>query len=131
MQELKLTEQMVEKIFKKCLFKKKEIVDGKPIIDPKIAEGVRATFGFHPERLSLNYNIISSLIDQLPKIDDGPNFTDLCYTKEGKLWTGAHLVVEQLVVLGVASGILFYPVPKKIWAQFPGTPWVIRKKGSR
>lgn len=47
-------------------------------------------------------------------------------TKEGNQW-GEHLNMEQLVVLGVASGNLQYCLPKQMWSMLPGgMPLVIR-----
>jgi hypothetical protein len=122
---LKLTAQNVDIIFTDCLFKEEEIFDGKPIVEYKIAEGVKKTFGFHSERLNGHAKNVSDLIDQLPNLRDGQSFLNLCVTNEGILW-GEHSNVEQLISLGVALGQLNYVLPKKYWKSLPGgLPYVI------
>lgn len=124
--KLVLTSENVNKIFTDCLFKDNEIQDGEPICEYTVAEGIRGQFYFHSERLEQYDEDISDLVGQLADIEQGPSFFNLCMTKEGNQW-GEHLNMEQLVVLGVASGNLQYCLPKQMWSMLPGgMPLVIR-----
>lgn len=52
----KLTAEAVQKILRDCLFKKEEIVDGKPPADVVIVDGIVRKFGLHKQRLESHRN---------------------------------------------------------------------------
>ena len=123
---LELNVSNVKKIFLDCLFKDSEIEDGVPICDHKLGEGILVTFGFNSERLKKNDAKIQNLIDQLPNLEEGVSFLNLCMTNDGRQW-GEHKNVEQLTALGEASGNLAYCLPKDMWNTLPGgMPFILR-----
>lgn len=111
----------VTEIFNKCLFKDEEIVNGKPVVEPVKVEGIMNNFGLHPVRIEESADEISGFINELPEeFKNGWSFLNLCQTKDGELWTGAHSVCEQLVVLGLGIGKMKYCCPREMWATLPG-----------
>ena len=126
MHSLKLTADNVYNVFTDCLFKKEEIKDGKPICEYTIGQGIIRDICFNSERLEQHNADIIDLINQLPDIEQGPSFLNLCLTTEGVHW-GEHQNIEQLVALGVASGNLAYCFPKQMLTMLPGgMPFVIK-----
>lgn len=62
------------------------------------------TFGLHPQRLEEKRELVIALLDQLSeKFKEGSPAYNLCFTKNGELWTDNLRVCEQLVVM--ASGL--------------------------
>lgn len=117
---MELTSENVDKIFKSCLFEKKEEVN-----DPKFVEGIQMKVGFNPAKIKASKDDINSMIDELPenfKIDKGGgwSFLNMCVDKNEVQWTGMHTVVEQLLCLGLATGKLFYVAPREMWEVFAG-----------
>lgn len=117
--------QEVEAIFKKCLFRKSEIdKDGKPKGIKMIeAKGIISTFGFHPDRVKKHQEKIIEFLKEMPEEfskGGGWSFLNLCNTKDGKQWTGLHMIMEQLVCLGMAIGKVSYNLPREMWSAFPG-----------
>jgi hypothetical protein len=118
---MKLTGGNVDLIFSDCLFRDDEIVDGKPVVEPVKGEGITITSGFHPERLEAHRNDISELIDQLPEeFKEGMSFLNMCNDKDGRQWTGFHRVMEQLVMLAMATEKLSLCAPREMWPVLPG-----------
>ena len=110
----------VSEIFIDCFFKNEEIVDGKPITEPVRIEGIKSTFGLHPDRLKSHAQEVSDMIDELSgDYKNGISFLDMHTTKTGELWTGFHQQMEQLMVLGIATGKIEYCAPKEKWYALP------------
>ena len=117
---MKLTSENVERLFLDCLFK-----DGENTSNSIIAEGIRSKFGFHKERLNTHSDDISKVLAQLPKefqkdSGGGMSFLNACNNSDGGQWTGLHAVMEQLFVLGIASGKVSCLMPRDMWAALPG-----------
>ena len=126
-----LTSEKVEKIFKSCLFRNEEVVNGKSIVEPIIVEGLTSKFGFHPKRVEMHKKEIIECLDQL---DDkfkssgggGWSFLNMCNDKNGNQWTGLHRVMENLVCIGIATGKVSYQFPRNLWVALPGgVPYII------
>lgn len=112
---------IVDSVFRDCLYKEEEIVDGKFTIEPIYVEGIVATFGLHPERVKQHAKEVKIMIDQLPdKFKVGWTFMNLCNTKDGDQWTGLQQQLEQLVVLGIATNNMIYCAPRPMWCIMPG-----------
>lgn len=121
---MELTAENVCAVFKDCLFKDEEVVDGKPVLEPVMVEGVRGVFGFHPKRLEVHKESITELLMQLPEQfqkDKGGGWTFLnaCMTKDDCQW-GEQKNVEQLLVLGLATNKVAYSMPRDMWHVLPG-----------
>jgi len=126
-----LDSEKVEKIFRCCLYEDDEIINGKPIIEPIITDGIMGKFGLHPDRVKENESTIIEMLNELP--DDfkrtgggGMSFLNMCNDKNGRQWTGLHRIMELLVCLGIAIGKVKYNLPKEDWSMLPGAmPYII------
>jgi hypothetical protein len=125
-----INSERVNSIFMDCLFLKEEIVDGKPIIDPIVVRGINMKYGLHPTRLENHKEEISNLVDELSDtFDEGASFLSMCEDKTGEQWSGFHDRMEQLLVLGIATGKMEYVFDKDFWKELPGgMPYVKRIK---
>ena len=68
---------------------------------------------------------IKSLLDQLPDAfkvghGGGMSFLNMCVTKDDVQWTGMHQIMEELVLMGIASDQASFTLPKEMWAVLPG-----------
>ena len=114
-----LTAENVARVFLDCLFRKDEVPS-----DPAFAEGIRADFGFHRGRLEEHRAEIKEMLECLPvefqaNGGGGWTFLNAAVTRDGEHW-GEHANVEQLLVLGIASGEASYAFPRQMWAALPG-----------
>ena len=121
---MKLTVENVETVFKDCLFKDEEIVNGQPPADFVKVEGIVQTFGFHPGRLAAHRDDIKSMLEELPepfqaKGGGGWSFLNACMTKDDVQW-GEQRNVEQLLVLGIGSKLATILLPRDLWSVLPG-----------
>lgn len=116
---MNLTSENVSEIFMNCLFK-----EGENTENAIIAEGVMTKVGFHPERLKQATPSIEAMANELPdefkpKRGGGMSFLNACIDNKGNHW-GEHKNIDQLVCLGIASGILKYLMPREMWEVLPG-----------
>lgn len=117
---MELTAENVNKVLNDCLYNEGEDTTGHIA-----ASGVRLKIGFHPERLKKHEQDIEQMLNQLS--DDfkkekggGASFLNACVTVNGDQW-GEHSNIDELLVLGLASGKVSYLMPeRKDWAMFPG-----------
>lgn len=80
---------------------------------------------FDPTKVAEAKPRIAELLSQL---DDtfmatkggGMSFLHLCYDRNGTLWTGLHLTMEGLVALGMAAGLVSFPMTRDYWPALPG-----------
>lgn len=127
--EAVLTSKKVYDIYRNCLITGRERNNNVPTVDFIIGEGVNEFSLFSAERLDENKEKIITLIDELPNIDEGTSFLNMCCDKNGRRWTGERYVVDLLVQLGVATGMLDYCVSRDEWKSFPGgVPYMIRNR---
>ena len=120
----KLNASRIDEIFKECLFKEEEIVDGKPSIEPLKGEGVINNFGFHPVRTEGFRKELKEILSDLPDSfkengGGGMSFLNACMDKDGNQW-GEHKNMEQLFALGKSIGLVSYPMPREMWRILPG-----------
>lgn len=129
-----ISSERVREIFGDCLFRDEEVVDGKPIGEVRVADGVMNTMGFHAGRIDGYKSEVRSMLDDLPeqfheKSGGGWSFLNACSTKDGTLWTGEHRVVDQLFCLGLALGMVAYNAPRAMWKMLPGgMPFIVVKE---
>ena len=108
-------------ILSDCMFQESELVDGVPVIEPVKVEGILHNFGFHPDRVCNHKQEIISMVNELPDaFTKGWSFLNMCVDKEGNQWTGLHIVMEQLLALGLAINKISYCLPKHMWHLLPG-----------
>lgn len=116
---MELTTDAVRKILLDSLFKENE--DHSKSIT---AEGITATFHFHPERLESHRVEVLSLLKELPiefmeKTGGGMTFLNGCIDKNGSQW-GEQMNVQELMVLGIGLGLAEYCLPRDMWSVLPG-----------
>lgn len=87
-------------------------------------QGVINNYAFHPERIAAHAADISSMLAELP--DDfwsdrggGMSFLNACMDRHGNHWA-EHPTIEQLIVLGIATGQAAYSLPREMWSVMPG-----------
>lgn len=116
-----LTSSHVSAVFEDCLFR-----EGEDTSDAVVAEGVIATFGFHPQRLVGHKAEIGAMLAELPSDfqlnggGGGWSFLNACLRRDGEQWTGEHRVMEQLFALGLAVGYVTCLLPREVWPALPG-----------
>lgn len=119
---MKLTSAAVQKLFFECMFKEEELKEGQPTIPYLQIEAIRGSYGFHPERIVANRAAIKELLDELPepfREGGGWSFLQACMDKHGEQWA-EHENIEQLMVLGLATGWVSYVAPRAVWKVMPG-----------
>lgn len=127
--EVRLTPEIVQDVYRKCLVKDDEIKDDMPTVNFVLGEGVHQLSLFSAERLEENKEEIISLIDQLPCLDNGASFLTLCEDKHGRQWTDLHSTMDLLVQLGNATGVIQFTLPRSEWDKFFGSmPEIIRNR---
>lgn len=111
----------VQEILFDCFLNENEIKNDKPAISFIKVTGIVRNFGFSPDRISSHKQEIKEMLDQIENLPEGISFLNfgMCKDLGGQLW-GGHINYEQLVVLGIAAGYLFYLLPKDMWSIFPG-----------
>lgn len=112
---MKLSSENVKKVFDECFL---ENGDKKVI-------GIAHEFSFDSDKLSKNSDEIKDMLHQLPDpfmqdIGGGWSFIMACDDKNGNQWTGLHLRMEQLFVMGEAIGAVKSLFPRKFWKELPG-----------
>ena len=115
-----LNAKNVEKIFLECLFDVNEKTD-----TAVIADGIKCTAGFKPEKIKRHESKIMDLLLELPEqfmqsSGGGWSFLNACNDKHGNQWTGLHTVMEQLFQLGIAIGKVKCLLPREAWSSLPG-----------
>lgn len=122
----------VHAVFMDCLFNDDELVDGKPVLEPVRAPCIINNFGFHPERLEKHREEIKSFLRQMQEpffsIDGGGwSFLHFCQTRHGVIWA-EHPTCEELIALGIGSGMVQFCLPRESWKSMPGgVPYLVIK----
>lgn len=110
----------VNEIFLDCMFNDDEIVNGTPIVEPIAVDGVTIKIGLHPGRVEAHKAEISQILIQLPEeFKEGWSFLNLCMDKDGNHWA-EHRTCEELVMLGLSTGLMEYILPREMWSALPG-----------
>lgn len=124
--EKTITADKITSLYGTCLLKESDFdAEGLPC-DFRIGEGIltrRAVFS--AERLNEHREELDSYIGQLSEIEHAPSFLQLCYNRKGEKWTENSEVVDMLVRMGMAAGMLFLTFPEQLWPYLPnGVPGV-------
>jgi hypothetical protein len=108
-----LTADRVRDLFKECLTD-----------EPK---GVRVDGIVNAAQLDVtgHEDEIGQLLAELPDTfhyngGAGWSFLNSCEDRHGNLWTGEHLTMERLLLLGLAADKARWCLPKHMWDAFPG-----------
>lgn len=123
---IKLNSENVQAIFDYCV--STEEID---VID---IDGIAHKFRFNKTKLNEKNKDIIDMLHQLPEQfmhDQGGGWSFLmaCNNRNGERWTGLHLVMEQLFMLGMGCGVVEYLTPREMWQILPGgAPYLIIKE---
>lgn len=120
----------VDRIFSDCMFRSHEEYEeckkeGLHVFVHSI-QNPKVKIGFQPERIEAHRQEIREMLSQLPDgffpgTGDGASFLQTCSTKDGLLWTGLHLEMEKLCLLGLASHQMKMCVEDpQVWYILPG-----------
>ena len=117
---MRLEAATVEAIFMDSLFQQ-----GEDTTERVEAEGIMTSVGFHPKRLASHEGTVHALLLKLPEDfhagkGGGMSFLNACDDHQGRQWTGEHRIMEQLVLLGLATGHVSFPMPRELWSALPG-----------
>ena len=112
---MKLTPTAVETIFNYCQEPTGEVV----------VEGIVHHEHFSAEKLAEKRTEIAELLAELPdqfqkSKGGGWSFLNACNDRHGTQWTGFHLVMEMLFMLGMATGQVECLLPRDMWSAMPG-----------
>jgi hypothetical protein len=122
---------VIHDLMSDCLYGPEHNIRG-PDDVPKDAihvEGVIANFCFDPVKVQKHRGAIATQLAELPDDfhakhsgDDeaGASFLAMCEDRTGQQWTGLHMVMQELVVLGIAAGLVEYCAPRVVWQVLPG-----------
>jgi hypothetical protein len=128
--------ERVVKILRDCLFKEDELADGQTPPTAVIVEGILHPFGLHPERLENHRDEVTTMLQSLPKQfhttenggDGGWSFLNACQDANDVQWTGLHVTMDALFVLGIGLGLAAWLLPREYWNVLPGgMPYVVVK----
>lgn len=114
---LKLTAKNVNDLFYTVLFN-----DGEDHTGYIRVNGVTQNFGLHPGRVASVKERVGELLGQLdPSFfsDDGQSFLQLPFSADGTHWC-EHRTAQELMVLGLATGLMVSPLPREMWMALPG-----------
>lgn len=103
-------------------------IDKLPVEAPEgavIVEGILSRFGLHAGRLESHRAEVTEMLMNLPlgfrqSSGGGWSFLQACDDREGVQWTGFHMIMSQLFVLGMGLGLVKYLMPRELWSALPG-----------
>ncbi len=87
--------------------------------------------GFDSRKLHAQLDNIKSMLEELPLDFQAPpegsgcmSFLRMCMNKDDEQW-GEHQNCDELLVLGLATGMCSMPMRREVWASLPGSvPYV-------
>ncbi len=89
-----------------------------------LAQGVVSKFAFRKNNLEAHREDVASLLRCLPDEfhkdkGGGWSFLNGCMDKDGVQW-GEQRDVDTLICLGLALGLVSFPMPRDMWSVLPG-----------
>jgi hypothetical protein len=119
--QLVLSSEGVNAVFMQCLFK-----EGEDKSCCTESEGIIHNVCFHSKRLKDRQVVIETMLNELPDqfqelSGGGWSFLNACDDKHGRQWTGLHLHMEQLFLLGIGINRVKSLFSKDMWNALPGS----------
>lgn len=116
----KLTAEAVSALFDRCRLRQDD-----DRVDPVWVSGIVTEGAFHRQRIADAAGGIAALLAELPdefRSDRGGgwSFLQACQDRHGNQWTGLHMVMERLFLLGNAAGFVTELLPREMWSVLPG-----------
>jgi hypothetical protein len=126
-----LDSNKVKEVFLDCLFRDEEEAINVSEDEIVLVEGIMNNVGFYKPRLESHREEIIQMLYQLPdqfkqsSKGKGWTFLNACEDVNGDLWTGDHAIVEQLVLMGLAIGMVKFCFDREFWEILPsGLPYL-------
>lgn len=123
---MKLSAANVTKTFASCLASKNDIAGDMTSDGTIMVTGALPNLSavFKKESLKKHEADIVSMLDSLPQefkesCGGGWSFLNACIDKDGNQW-GEQSTVNQLLMLGLATGKARYTLPREMWSMLPG-----------
>lgn len=114
-----LTPEAVLAVFGDCVFVNENASD--PDEECIAVEGFFCDYEFDPDKIKENTQAIAELTAELPGFfEGGMSFLLVCMDNNGNQWVDDALIMEALVVLGLATGHIEWLVPRDEWHSLPG-----------
>lgn len=123
--------EAIQAVIVDCLFASHDELLATPEALVVRVEGILRDFVFKRERLESHRGAVESWLRLLPKgfrrdHGGGGSFLNACNQEDGELWTGLHIRMEELLVLGIGLGLANWLMPRQMWSIFPGgLPYVV------
>ena len=99
-----------------------------------MVEGILTNYGLSKSALERNKEAITQMLSDLPppfrqETGGGWSFLNACNTRSGEQWTGLHVVMDRLFVLGMGIGMVQCCLPREFWSFLAGgMPYYMVKK---
>lgn len=131
---MELTAANVEATLVDCLPKDVTEAEARMMIDngqAVLVEGPVHSYALIKDKLEEHRGEVRDMLAQLPytfraTIGGGWSFLQACNRQDGEQWTGMHLTMEQLFLLGEATGQASLLLPRAMWDILPnGMPYYI------
>jgi hypothetical protein len=123
-----LSTERVEELFRQCLA---------PTPDQGVViEGIVIKAAFSEAAIERHRGTIAALLAELPEQfreagGGGWSFLNACDDRHGRQWTSFQRTMEQLFMLGLASGQVTELMPRELWPALPGgMPYYVIKTTS-
>lgn len=108
----KLEEKVIDELFGSCFFDDNEIIKGRPTSNFTSVMSINPTAGItvllSTNKLNKNKRKIIEFVDLLPKIEEGNSLESLYYNKDGNKWCDNIKILDELIMLAMACGVLTY-----------------------
>jgi hypothetical protein len=92
-----------------------------------LVQGICHNAAFDRAELADRHGEITAMLEQLPaefrphpEGGGGWTFLNLCNDRDGTQWTALHLVMERLIMLGIATDQAEWQFPREMWGVLPG-----------
>ena len=114
----KLTSENVSNMMKQVLSSENNPFPKAKLVHGIVNDYMLDTRGYEKEI----WEMLAELPENFKKTGGGGwSFLQACVRYDESQWTGMHLIVEHLVVLGIASNQAEYLFPKEMWNVLPGS----------
>jgi hypothetical protein len=118
-----LTAEAVNRVFIDCLSGSSE--EGNP--DVLVVDGIVNRFALSKTKVEIYREKIKDLLTELPLPffpttmggQGGWSFLQMCVDRDDNQW-GEHPDMEKLCILGLATNMVHWCVPRNLWAILPG-----------
>lgn len=127
---MQLTDKAVRETIIHVLYRPEEVPDRVPPKDAVLVRGLVTEMGFHPGRLQERREDIRQLLAELPDgfmkgKGGGWSFLNMSQDRHGREW-GSQRLWEDLLLLGLATGMANYCLPREQWGVFLGNiPYIM------